>query len=162
MPLNYSPKHDAYIADNADTMSDKQIGMRLGRSALGIKKRRERLGIFKETGSDSINRFNLKNSKRLEAIGLLNYIQYGKHKEVAEKRLLELNIESFGLVAKSSREKVPLKIKAKAFTMHSMGMGTPDIASEIGVSTRSVWRWIESFKPYTGKNSIMLTIRSKV
>lgn len=158
----YSKKNDDFIIDNASFMSDKKIGLHIGRSELGIARRRERLGIFKEQGSESLDRFNSKNSKRLEAIGLLNYIQYGKYKETALQRLSELNVDSFGLIVKSSRAKIPLRIKAKAYTMYVNGMNTQEVATELNTSRQSVWRWIESFKQYSGKNKMTLHIMSKV
>lgn len=162
MGHRYSQKQDTYILNHYSIMSDRQIGRIIGRTDIAIKRRRERLGCFKDKGSDSLNRFNLKNSKRLEAIALLNYIQFGAYKDVAVHRLSELNVDTQSLIMKSSRAKVPLRIKAKAYLMFTMGMSNPEIAKELGVSRQAIWRWIDLFNPYSGPNAITLTIRSKI
>ena len=158
MEGKFSKFEDAYIMENYHDNRDIDIAKRLKRSIGSVKMRRRRIGLLK-IDAQSAEHLNSDYRVNLEIRALQNYS--GSMTETATDRLAELLQKKTSVIPILFRQKIPLAIKAKAYELHCSGITIRKIAKDLGHNKSHVCKWINSFKPYTGKSSVMVVLKSK-
>lgn len=163
MGFKYSPIEDKYIQNNYSSMSDLQIGKKLGRPEFGIERRRILLGFYRQEDLSATRMQRLRISKHSELTSLRLFLNKNIMTEAVINRINDLqnDLPNFYRIREKHLEH-PLKLKAKVYKMLVFGHKVADLARRFEVSEWTIRSWKSQFMPYLGENSITITLPSKI
>lgn len=157
----YTDKEKDFIRDNYQNITDQEIGIYLNRNPRGVEGQRYRMELVKGSGN-WIENYNQQRERIREITALYNYQQQGKGGTIITQRLKVLGSQpAFKQVLYSNSKYYTLRKKALAYELFISGMSYKEVGYAMALSPTTVNRWIKKFRPYTGENTLTISIMSR-
>lgn len=159
----YTEREVRFIRDHYSFMTDADISLKMKRSSYAVKRFRHTIGLYKsEQEFARTNVFCKIASLKSEEKALLQYLLLNKLTEITTTRLLEVQsqIPVINKVRAVRKDRTPLRIVAKIYSMSTSGMSHKEISDETGFARSSITIWVNRIKGV--KYGEIITLPSKV